>query len=425
MLESLYKKPSTHDRLRSGALGRHVDGFAQWLADAGFTAHSIRHTLRAASLLDDHLRRAHGDVSMLDEALLTRLDRTWRRRYSPTTTKAFSGGAAHFLEYLRHAGVLPRAEAVDVAPADIVDFRRWMTTHRGAQRSTVAVYEPVATKLLEHVDGDLARLTATRLRSFVLAEAATHGSAKAQTVVTATRMFVRFLVADGRCASPVLAAIPTIASWRRSSLPRYLAAADVERVIASCVVATPDGLRDRAVLLLLARLGLRAGDVAALHLAAIDWRGARLRVAGKSRREDWLPLPQDAGDALLAYLREARPRDARPFVFFTTRAPVVPISRWVVSTIVRRAIFRAGVKAPSHGAHVLRHSAATTMLRAGASLDEIGAVLRHASIETTHHYAKVDAGLLGEVAMPWPEQPPPCPEQGSLLAITQPWPEVA
>jgi site-specific recombinase XerD len=179
------------------------------------------------------------------------------------------------------------------------------------------------------------------------------------------------------------------------------------------------------VLLLLARLGLRAGDVAGLTFDEIDWAGARVRVAGKGRREDWIPLPQDVGDAILRYLEEARPRVPSRAVFLTTRAPTVPISRWVVSTLVRRAIQRAGVRSPSHGAHVLRHSVATTMLRAGASLGEIGALLRHTSIETTFHYAKVDRDLLVGVAAPWPSLPMAARAVADTTTIAMPWPGVA
>jgi site-specific recombinase XerD len=222
-----------------------------------------------------------------------------------------------------------------------------------------------------------------------------------------------------------VAAVPTIASWREASVPRHLQPKEIERVIASCDVGTPDGLRDRAVLLLLARLGLRASDVASLALGAFDWSEARLRVAGKGRREDWLPLPQDVGDAVLAYLKKARPRIQSEAVFFKTVAPVIPISRWVVSTIVGRAIRRAGVSSPSHGAHVLRHSAAVHLLRAGSSLTEIGALLRHASIETTFHYAKVDRDLLLEVAIPWPSPPGEPTPIIDTRSIAVPWPGVA
>lgn len=315
--------------------------------------------------------------------------------------------------------------AAEEQPALIVRFAEWMSAHRGARPSTVAVYTPIACDLLRELRGDPSRLTARRVRAFVLARSSGQGSSRASTFVTASRMFVRFLVADGLCDVELVEAVPTVASWRGSSLPRYLPAVDVERIIASCDLATPDGLRDRAVLLLLARLGLRAGDVAGLTFDAIDWAAARLRVAGKGRREDWLPLPQDVGDAILRYLEKARQRVRGSAVFLTARAPVVPMSRWVVSTIVRRAIHRAAVSSPSHGAHVLRHSAATTMLRAGSSLTEIGALLRHASIETTFHYAKVDRDLLVGVAAPWPSPPADVGAAVDDGTVAMAWPGVA
>jgi len=240
----------------------------------------------------------------------------------------------------------------------------------------------------------------------VLDRAGHQGIGGAKTVVTAVRMFVRFLIAIGRCTPGLDAALPTIAHWRLASLPHYLPAETVERVLATCDRTTPSGLRDWAILLLLARLGLRAGDVAALQWSAIDWHEGTLRVAGKSRRATRLPLPQEAGEALLAYVEQARTPVPNGHVFLTTHAPLRPLSTKAVTSIAARALHRAQVACPHYGAHVLRHSAATTMLRHGVSLPSIGAVLRHASIETTAHYAKVDVELLDEVARPWPEVRP-------------------
>jgi site-specific recombinase XerD len=164
-------------------------------------------------------------------------------------------------------------------------------------------------------------------------------------------------------------------------------------------------MRDKAIVLFLARLGLRAGDVANLQLHDIDWSQGTFRVMGKSRREAKLPLPQDVGDAVLDYLHRARPSVKTPYVFIRVIAPWTPITRCVVQHAAGEAIQRAGVETPSFGAHVLRHSAATALLRQGASLQVIGEVLRHRSVDTTAHYAKVDTGLLQEVTMPWPGAP--------------------
>jgi site-specific recombinase XerD len=162
-------------------------------------------------------------------------------------------------------------------------------------------------------------------------------------------------------------------------------------------------LRDRAVLLLLARLGLRAGEVAQLKFSDIDWRSGEIRICGKNRRPELLPLPQEVGNALLVYVKEGRPPLQIREVFTTVLAPFHALTRAAVTHIVRAALLRADIKAPINGAHVLRHSAATAMLRQGASLAGVGAVLRHRSPATTAHYAKVDFGLLSEIAQPWPE----------------------
>ena len=188
-------------------------------------------------------------------------------------------------------------------------------------------------------------------------------------------------------------------------MPRYLPSSDVERIIEACNPSTLVGARDRAILLLLSRLALRAGDIVVLQLTDINWDEASLRFVGKGRREAQLPLSQEVGDAILTYLQLRGTRPGVDALFLSTRAPMDrPLSSVTVSAIVARAIKRAGVATPSRGAHLLRHSAATEMLRQGMSLDGIGAILRHRSVETTAHYAKVDLALLREVALPWPEE---------------------
>jgi integrase len=184
-----------------------------------------------------------------------------------------------------------------------------------------------------------------------------------------------------------------------ASVPRFLVAEDIERVIAAC--EGESRLRDRAIVLLLARLGLRASEAANLELTHIDWKNGRLAIAGKSRREEWLPLTQEVGDAIIAYIEQARPRLPTSRLFSTDFAPIRPLTRVAVKCIVRRTLLRAGIKSAHRGAHGLRHSAATTRLRQGISLSGVGTVLRHRSPAMTQHYAKVDFGLLSEIAQPW------------------------
>lgn len=423
MIEELYEVPHFMRRHRKSLFGPHVDALAESLAAQGYAANTVRGVLSGARAFGDWLSKRGYAVSDVDELLAERFVQL--PRHSATRRKALRSSADHVLRFLREHGAIAALPPPMPAPEIALEFREWMREHRGVRASTFDVYLPIVCELLASVRGDVEHLTAGRLRGFVVERAGRHGHKRASTVVTATRVFVRFLVASGRCDDTLVAAVPTVATWKETDVPRHLAPADVERVIASCDTTTATGLRDRAVLLLLARLGLRAGDVATLTLGAFDWKEGRLLVAGKSRREDWLPLPQDGGDAVLAYLQKARPRVRSEVVFFTERAPVVPISRWVVSTIVGRAIRRAGVASPSHGAHVLRHSAAVRMLRAGSSLGEIGALLRHASIETTFHYAKVDRDLLLDLAAPWPAPPI---EPGPVIdtrSIAMPWLGVA
>jgi len=187
-------------------------------------------------------------------------------------------------------------------------------------------------------------------------------------------------------------------------MPRCLSAEEVKRLIAACKGSTPRRLRDRAIILMLVRLGLRAGDVSQLRLSDIDWQCGTLRVVGKGRHEVRLPLPQDAGEAVLRYLECRLPVQSSDRVFVRHIAPFKPLlSGDAVSNVVKRALRRAGIKAPAKGAHLLRHTAATEMLRHGVPLHQIGLVLRHRSLDMTAYYAKVDVALLKQVAQPWPE----------------------
>jgi integrase len=232
--------------------------------------------------------------------------------------------------------------------------------------------------------------------------------AYAKTYVTALRAFLRFLATGGRCRPHLDRAVPTIPVWTLASLPRHLSAYDVERIIDSCDLDTVHGVRDRAILLLLARLGLRASDIVAMRLDDVDWTSGTLTVRAKGRGEIRLPLPQEAGDALLRYVVDVRPENDIPRVFLCSNAPIRPLARSAtVSSIVMLALRRAGITTSrSRGAHLLRHSAAVSMLRSGVSVDAISAVLRHRSADMTAYYAKVDVAFLQMVAQPWPEGAP-------------------
>jgi integrase/recombinase XerD len=407
MLDHHITSPVTCQRLRSGAAAGHVDDFAEWLHRRGYKPVSIETILRSLAGWTDWMRSAgftvHDCLAGL-AACATEVQAARRVRYSRGPNNHSLAAAALFIRFLREQGLLPSAVAPP-SPADlwpiIGEFRSWMRQHRGLTETTLDVYQPIIAELLTALGGAPNLYTAEALRGFALERARQHGISRAKTVVVSVRAFLRFLGATGQCPPGMPHAIPGFASWQLSTVPRFLVAEDVERVIDSCPV-DGNGPRDKAVLLLLARLGLRAGEVAQLRFDDIDWVEGLITVSGKVRRQEKLPLSQEVGDALLLYLRQNRPPLRTPEVFTTVWAPLRPLTRAAVTHIVRAALRRAGIKAPINGAHVLRHSAATTMLRSGASLAGIGAVLRHRSPRTTAHYAKVDFGLLSEIAQPWP-----------------------
>jgi integrase len=222
-------------------------------------------------------------------------------------------------------------------------------------------------------------------------------------MVTALRAFLRYLWHDGATATDLTPCVPSVATWRFATLPKALRPGQVQQVLDACDRRTAQGRRDYAILLLLARLGLRAGEVVALQLEDIDWAAGCLTLRGKGGRRSPFPLPADVGAALVAYLRQGRPRCASRQVFIRQRAPWIGFANWLaISALVARALARAGIAAPHTGAHVFRHSLATAMLRAGASLAEIGELLRHRSPQTTMIYAKVDLDALRGLACPWP-----------------------
>jgi site-specific recombinase XerD len=257
--------------------------------------------------------------------------------------------------------------------------------------------------LVEALGADAGEWSARAVRDFLLDCAAKCSAPTAQKLITSLRAFLRYLSFTGESRDDLALAVPAIASWRLARLPSCLSEEELIRLIAACDGTTPGRRRDRAIVLLLTRLGLRAGDVAQLRLSDIDWRDGTVQVSGKGRYQARLPLPQDVGDALLRYL-DCRPKiDHSDRVFLRSVAPSRPfVSGDGVSSVVRSALRRAGITTAVKGAHLLRHTAATEMLRHGVPLDQIGLVLRHRSIDMTAYYAKVDVSLLQSIAQPWP-----------------------
>lgn len=384
------------DRLRW--LAPYDEAFQTWLAKKGYSPATIIELTRLLSCWSAWARSAGYDLLSMDAAL----GESEKVFDDGKTARAPRGAAKLFVIYLREQGVLPAVprppRPEEIWPV-LAAYRRWMREQRGVAESTLDLRERILVDLLRALGDDPAAYTALAVRGFVLERARPHGRGHAQTIASATRSFLRYLIAIGQCPAGRDHAVPGFANWQLATTPRFLSAPDLMRVLAAC-----DGeerLRDRAVVLLLARLGLRASEVAHLSFPQIDWNEGSLTISGKAHREERLPLTQEVGDALIAYIGQSRPRLASTRVFLTEVAPVIPLSRVAVKCIVRRALHRAGVDSPHRGAHLLRHSAATEMLRQGVSLAGVGAVLRHRSPSMTAHYAKVDIALLSEIAQPW------------------------
>jgi site-specific recombinase XerD len=311
------------------------------------------------------------------------------------------------LTFLAPLGVLPSEPPtrVDAVEELLSGYRDYLLTERGLSPATVAGYVHVARPLIasrSHGDElELAGLTAADAVGFVLASCPGRATGSAKLIVTVTRSLLDWLHLIGVVELSLAAAVPAVAGWKLSGLPQALTSVQLRALVASCDRRTTTGRRDYAIVLLLARLGLRSGEVARLGLDDIDWRAGELRVVGKGNRGESLPLPADVGAAITAYLRRGRPSSAQGrSVFVRVHAPHKALTPGGIGNVVNAAGERAGL---GHvHAHQLRHSAATAMLRAGSPLAEVGQVPRHRSAFNTAIYAKVDQDALAVLARPWP-----------------------
>lgn len=414
MLANIFDSPLRIQALRDSPGGPFLEGFAEQLCQTGYAEITTRRHIRTAEHFIYWADREGIPLSSLNEQFLEHFDHHLYRcqcpRFGHTHRLQLLNGARLFLGHLRDAGVVttPVVAPTEQDPVLLTAFCRWMRQQRGTCNSTLYNYSLSIRDLLKRLGEEPGKFDAQSLRQFVLEKSQQSGWAAAKTCTTAMRMFLRFLIAEGGCAPGLDAAVPVLAHWRLSSLPRYLESEEAERIITSCDTTSPVGRRDRAILLLLVRLGLRAGDIVQLRLDDIDWEGAGIHVSGKGHRHTVLPLTQEVGHAVAAYLQDGRPRTDSDVLFIRSRAPFCAFaSHCAISVLVAQAMRRAGVTCPSRGAaHVLRHTAATSMLRRGASLQDIAAILRHRSIETTQIYAKVDVTTLRQIAQPWPEVQP-------------------
>jgi site-specific recombinase XerD len=399
---------------RRGTSPAHVylGSFAQWLKDRGYAAMTTKLYMAAADrFIRWALRRCALD-RIDDRVLAAYVDKLGRRprpgRRSGRRPLA-ADASKHFVTFLREQGVVAAAAAS--APATVAEhlvraYDEYMKRVGGLASTTRSVQCRYAKLLLDWRFGerepDCASIGAEDLSEFTRREATRLGPSSSGLPVKCVRAFVRYLVSRGMVRAGLEGAVPTIRQWKHASLPKGLTPEELERVLAVCSARTIVAVRDRAVLLLLARLGLRSGEVVALDLDHLRWtEGAVLIAGGKSHRERLLPLSDEVGRALVAYLR-TRPGDESRRVFLRCVAPRGPLTAAAVGDIARRYMERARVPSGRRGAHVLRHTAATQMVRRGASFKAVADILGHARLDTTAVYAKLDVENLARLPLPWP-----------------------
>jgi integrase/recombinase XerD len=400
--------------VRDSPYKRVLVGFTQKLVQAGYGRPTINVHLRSALGVLALANRLGAKIAALDEAWVEgfarRVSQCRRPSYSRDYQLTLRHGAQLFLAHLRSVGLVItfRAQCRPPDPVLLTAFGQWMHQQRGASNATVYIYSVPIRALLGRLGHDPGRYDAQHLRQFVLDSTQSCKTAVAKRCTTALRMFLRFLIVEGKCPATLLGAIPVVAHWSLSSLPRYLNPDDIERIINTCDQSTRRGRRNRAILLLLARLGLRAGDIVQLRLNDVDWKEGWIHLSGKGRRQTRLALTHEIGAALARYLRRDRSSRDSEALFIRLVPPFQGLSSHAaVSVLVRGCMRKAGITPLVRGAaHVLRHSAATSMLQQGASLQQIATILRHESLQSTQIYAKVDVCAMRKVAQPWPRVQP-------------------
>jgi site-specific recombinase XerD len=392
-------------RRKAGLLGPQVEGYRAWLEQRGYTPGTIRNMLNDLGQVGQWLSAEGLGARQVSEELMAAF-LTARREAGQRRVPGIRA-MAPLLSYLREVDVAPAAKPSLTPLGSLLgQYRSWLVGERGLAATTVRRYENTARRFLQDQASademfEPAALTGVDINAFLLRECGRVSAGSAKGRVAELRSILRFLYVQGITPLPLGTAVPPVGGWRLATLPPpTMTAADVQRLLDSCDRSSAVGIRNFAIMTLVARLGLRSIEVARLELRDVDWRAGELVVRGKGRRHDRLPLPVDVGEALVAYLSGGRCPEGARRLFLTCRAPRGPIRADLVGDVVERACTRAGL--PPVGPHRLRHALAGELLRHGAGLVAISQVLRHQDLATTALYAKVDLDALRQVAQPWP-----------------------
>jgi site-specific recombinase XerD len=389
-----------------GPLAVFTDGFRVDLTAQGFTRHVVADHTHLLAHLSGWLAERGLTARDVDADALQRF--LSDRRAGGHEFLISARGMAPMLKYLRGLGVVPQAGVpTPIGPVEVLlaEYRRYLAVERGLAPLSVDRYLTTArlfvSGLPSPLEVSLQQLSAVHVTDFLVVEACRRRAWAAKSLVPALRSLLRFLHVTGRISRPLLAAVPSVAGWGLTTLPRAVGSECVAALLSSCDRTTPLGCRDYAVLMLLSRLGLRNGEVSRLRLDDIDWRAGQMLIRGKGSRNEVLPLPDDVGRALVDYLLHARPPGiGSRAAFVIGRAPFTPLSLSGITSIVVAACDRGRVE--RIGPHRLRHSVASDLLARGAPLAEVGQLLRHRAESTTAVYAKLDHRALSALVRPWP-----------------------
>lgn len=410
MIEYLLKDQAVAERLKQSVLGPQIHTFVSVVYDLGYSPSTIQTQLMLLVSLTRWIQKNDVDIFHINENITNRFLIESGRKGSGR--RGDNKTLRRFLDHLRTEGLIDSsAPPFDDSPLVSIKnrYEYFLRKERGLSALTTSRYWQILQPFLieRFSDGPLlfCDLGQQDINRFLLRHARKATPKVAQLMVTTMRSFFRFLFRYGETKRDLSAIVPTVPSWRLTEVPKYLNPDEVETILEACDRTTSVGRRDYSILLLIARLGLRGGEVITLTLDDINWRTAELTVRGKGQFCDCLPLPYEIGKSLALYLRDDRPICSSRRIFLRMRAPLRGFrDSTAVSTIVRRAVQRSGLNTPSKGAHLLRHSLATNMLRRGASMAEIGELLRHRSPNSTEIYAKADIEGLRSIARPWPER---------------------
>ena len=404
MVQTFFERSFAINRLRQGPLAGHIDRLAARLATDGYSRVHRRIQLRLIGHFNRWLEQKDLTVEQIDEQIIERYWRYFMRK-KRVRSKDVSA-VMKLLDLLREQGVTPgRIRPVPTARETLIEkYRRYLCEERDLANGSVRNMVPFVDRFLaqKYPRGhfDFAALKVGDITSFVRKQATELGSVQAKHMVSSLRSFFRYLRHTGEIDTDLASCVPCVPVYSFSTIPRFLPPGAVERILQRTVGAT-HGRRDHAVLMLLARLGLRTCEIVSLELEDVDWERGQITVRGKGGR--WSKMPSDVGQAIAAYLQHDRPRCSSRRLFISQRAPITGLqSGCAIVRTVARALNRSGIVSERKGGYLFRHTLATEMLGRGASLREIGELLRHRKAGTTQIYAKVDFRALRDLAQPWP-----------------------